>query len=150
MTISIKLNKNNYLFDCDINRIGKSSLLKYKPSPFAKTNNDVDILNTSAPVKISDYISNKLVNNTSVTPQHKQWASQNKSTSDSAEFKQPQENKIPNVDTLSSAARIAQKIQELSQETFQLVDDKNVNKTGASNKSKLSLFRILLFYSRQE
>lgn len=143
MPIWIKWNKNNYLFEDEISRIGKSSLLKYKNSSLALSNKEVDIMNTSAPVKISDYISTKLVRNSSVTPTHKQWASQNKSESDSIELKQFQENKTPNLDTLTSAARIAQKIQELSQENYKIIEEITENKRSSfSGKCKLILLRV--------
>jgi len=67
------------------------------------------IMNTSAPVKISDYIGNSLLNNSSNTPTHVNHSSDEKQVLKLKENTQPNLNKCQN---LTSAVRIAQKLQE--------------------------------------
>ena len=124
--------KNNNFFVSDIsNGISKNSSIG-KISE--KQTKETDIMNTSAPVRISDYITNKLVKCSSITPKYK------KMHSESLKNKQQitRENKEPNseneIDKLTSAVRIAKKIQEY-----------NKSSTMKKGKKKIKLIKCIDF-----
>jgi hypothetical protein len=106
-------NKNNFFNGTDLSGIiSKAS----SNSKFYDKSDENDILNTSAPVKIAEYIGSSLLNYSSVTPKYGQTrtAAQLDPQNDEERAKEKSE-MLKGIDTLTSAVKIAQKIHEYNQ-----------------------------------